>query len=71
LRKAFGEDREFIRTEFGRGYRFTAAVHSTGAWSACQRPTRRRRSTQRLVPQCVPRRPLHGWRVPKLLQPTV
>src|ERR1700741_4958697 len=29
LRKALGEDREFIRTEFGRGYRFTAAVRST------------------------------------------
>jgi DNA-binding winged helix-turn-helix (wHTH) protein len=29
LRKALGEDRDFIRTEFGRGYRFTAAVRST------------------------------------------
>ena len=29
LREAFGEDRDFIRTEFGRGYRFTAAVRST------------------------------------------
>src|ERR1700720_942278 len=26
LRKALGEDGDFIRTEFGRGYRFTAAV---------------------------------------------
>jgi DNA-binding winged helix-turn-helix (wHTH) protein len=26
LRKALGEDRDFIHTEFGRGYRFTAAV---------------------------------------------
>ena len=26
LRKALGESRDFIRTEFGRGYRFTAAV---------------------------------------------
>jgi DNA-binding winged helix-turn-helix (wHTH) protein len=26
LRRALGEDRDFIRTEFGRGYRFTAAV---------------------------------------------
>jgi DNA-binding winged helix-turn-helix (wHTH) protein len=41
LRKALGEDRDFIRTEFGRGYRFTAAVRSTVAWSACQRRTRR------------------------------
>src|SRR5438874_7368063 len=29
LRKALGEDRDFIRTEFGRGYRFTAVVRST------------------------------------------
>jgi DNA-binding winged helix-turn-helix (wHTH) protein len=29
MRKAFGQDRDFIRTEFGRGYRFTAAVRST------------------------------------------
>src|SRR5438105_10967403 len=41
LRRALGEDREFIRTEFGRGYRFTAAVRSTVPWSACQRTTRR------------------------------
>jgi DNA-binding winged helix-turn-helix (wHTH) protein len=27
LRNALGEDRDLIRTEFGRGYRFTAAVH--------------------------------------------
>jgi DNA-binding winged helix-turn-helix (wHTH) protein len=42
LRKAFGEDRDFIRTEFGRGYRFTAAVRSTVAWGACERSARRR-----------------------------
>ena len=29
LRRALGEDRDFIRTEIGRGYRFTAVVHST------------------------------------------
>ena len=57
LRKAFGEDRDFIRTEFGRGYRFTAAVRSTVAWSACQRPARRQdRSSERLVPQWISRR---------------
>jgi DNA-binding winged helix-turn-helix (wHTH) protein len=49
LRKALGEDRDFIRTEFGRGYRFTAAVRSTLAWGACQRPTRRRRPPNRRV----------------------
>src|ERR1700732_1286935 len=54
LRKALGEDRDFIRTEIGRGYRFTAAVRSTGAWSACRRPTRRgHRSSRRLVPQWI------------------
>jgi DNA-binding winged helix-turn-helix (wHTH) protein len=36
LRKALGEDRDFVRTEFGRGYRLTAAVRSSVAWSACQ-----------------------------------
>ena len=51
LRKALGEDRDSIRTEFGRGYRFTAAVRSTLAWGGCQRPTRRRRlPNQRVVP---------------------
>ena len=33
LRRALGDDREFIRTEFGRGYRFTAAVRSIVAWA--------------------------------------
>jgi len=42
LRKAFGQDRDFIRTEFGRGYRFTAAVRSTVASGACQWSARRR-----------------------------
>jgi DNA-binding winged helix-turn-helix (wHTH) protein len=41
LRRALGEDRNFIRTEFGRGYRFTAAVRSTHAWNGCRRPRRR------------------------------
>jgi DNA-binding winged helix-turn-helix (wHTH) protein len=42
LRRALGEDRDFIRTEFGRGYRFTAAVRSTGRIA--------RRSTSRECP---------------------
>ena len=50
LRKALGEDRDLVRTEFGRGYRFTAAVVSTADWSACQRaPRRRKRPRQRAV----------------------
>jgi DNA-binding winged helix-turn-helix (wHTH) protein len=39
LRRALGEDRDFIRTEFGRGYRFTAAVRSTGR-IACRSTSR-------------------------------
>lgn len=31
LRKALGPDGAFIRTDFGRGYRFTAVVRSTNA----------------------------------------
>ena len=41
LRKALGDDRDFIRTEFGRGYRFTAVIRSIVAWgamSALERP---------------------------------
>lgn len=59
LRKALGEDRDFIRTESGRGYRFTAAVRSIGARGAFQRPTRRRhRSSQG---RWISRRPPHRW----------
>ena len=58
LRKVLGEDRDFIRTEIGRGYRFTAPVRSTGAWSGSRRPTRRRhRSSRRLIPQWISWRP--------------
>ncbi len=34
LRKALGEDRDVIRTEVGRGYRFTAEVRSIVGWGA-------------------------------------
>jgi DNA-binding winged helix-turn-helix (wHTH) protein len=61
LRKALGDDRDFIRTEFGRGYRFTAAVRSTAARSASERQTRRRRRPRRPIS----RRPLRGWRGPR------
>src|SRR5260221_11737355 len=68
LRKALGEDRDFVRTEFGRGYRFTAAVRSTLASGACQRPTRRRRlPNQRVVPPMGAGRPPHGWCIPRSL----
>jgi DNA-binding winged helix-turn-helix (wHTH) protein len=62
LRKALGEDRDFIRTEFGRGYRFTAAVRSITSPNACRRPTsQRRRSDRTLFPQPTCRRSLQGW----------
>jgi DNA-binding winged helix-turn-helix (wHTH) protein len=60
LRKALGVDRDFVRTEFGRGYRFAAAVRSIGARGACRRTTRPgTRPSQRSIPQwiyrCVPK----------------
>jgi DNA-binding winged helix-turn-helix (wHTH) protein len=72
LRKALGEDRDFIRTEFGRGYRFTGAVRSTVTWSACERSTRHvHRSTQRLVLQWISRRPPHGSCIRKSFRQTL
>ena len=72
LRKALGEDRDFIRTEFGRGYRFTAAVRSTLAGSVCQRRARRRhRSSQKSVSRWISPRPPHGWWVPGSLWQTL
>jgi DNA-binding winged helix-turn-helix (wHTH) protein len=49
LRKALGEDRDFIRTEFGRGYRFTAAITSIVAVPENQRPMRRGHRSRREV----------------------
>jgi len=40
LRKALGEDRAFIETEIGRGYRFTAAVKSTAPWNPSRHAAR-------------------------------
>jgi DNA-binding winged helix-turn-helix (wHTH) protein len=60
LRKVLGEDRDFIRTEFGRGYRFTAAVISTVAWNARERTPRRcYRASQMFIPHCTSRRRFH------------
>src|SRR5712671_3229570 len=56
LRKALGQDRDFIRTEPGRGYRFTAAVRSTiarGAVSA--RRDEGARPIKGLFPQWIAR----------------
>jgi DNA-binding winged helix-turn-helix (wHTH) protein len=70
LRRALGDDRDFIRTEFGRGYRFTAAVRSTVSstvtWTACGRTTRQgHRSKSKSVPRRISRRPPHDWCVPR------
>jgi DNA-binding winged helix-turn-helix (wHTH) protein len=57
LRKALGEDRDFIRTEFGRGYRFIAPVRSI-AQTACRRPMQRQ-SRRGSGVASISRRPLH------------
>jgi DNA-binding winged helix-turn-helix (wHTH) protein len=62
LRNALGEDRDFILTEHGRGYRFVAAVRSNVTWSAFQRPLPLRYwSAQGLFPRRSVRRAPHGW----------
>jgi DNA-binding winged helix-turn-helix (wHTH) protein len=62
LRRALGKDRDLIRTEFGRGYRFTATIRSAGAWSSCQRsPRRRHPSGQRAPSEWTSQRSPHGW----------
>ena len=64
LRKALGEDRDFIHTEVGRGYRFTAAVRSTDSRNPSQPPMRRRCCSEEvLFPRPITRRPLHGWSI--------
>jgi DNA-binding winged helix-turn-helix (wHTH) protein len=51
LRKALGGDRDFIRTEFGRGYRFVGPVCSTVSGNTFQRTEQR--SSQWLVRQWI------------------
>jgi DNA-binding winged helix-turn-helix (wHTH) protein len=52
LRKALGADRDVIRTEVGRGYRFTGLVCTNTVTDARQRPTRpNQRSGRTLFPQ--------------------
>src|SRR5438874_12868685 len=52
LRKALGADRDVIRTEFGRGYRFTGVLRSNDAADARQSPTHARLGRGRtLFPQ--------------------
>src|SRR6202045_3436256 len=60
LRKALGADRDFIRTEFGRGYRFTGVLCTNTVTDAHQRATRPKpwsgrplfRQVCRQLPQC-------------------
>jgi DNA-binding winged helix-turn-helix (wHTH) protein len=40
LRKALGADRNLIRTEFGRGYRFIGILRSNATAHACRGPRR-------------------------------
>jgi DNA-binding winged helix-turn-helix (wHTH) protein len=64
LRRALGEDRDYIRTEFGRGYRFIAPVHSTDSWGSHQCPMRQLYPSIRgLFPRRTTQRPSHGWSV--------
>lgn len=66
LRRAFGQDRDFIRTEFGRGYRFAGVVQSTVAQNICQRKMLyRSQSDRELFPSAACRRSLHGLRASK------
>jgi DNA-binding winged helix-turn-helix (wHTH) protein len=48
LRKALGADRDIIRTEVGRGYRFTGVLQSNAAADACPSPTSPVRATLQL-----------------------
>ena len=60
LRKALGADRDVIRTEFGRGYRFTGVLCTNTVTDAHQRATRLKqrsgrplfRQVCRQLPQC-------------------
>jgi DNA-binding winged helix-turn-helix (wHTH) protein len=64
LRRALGADRDFIRTEAGRGYRFIAAVRLAVPSSRCQRLIQRRYWSNRTVfPQRTTLRPYCGWSV--------
>jgi DNA-binding winged helix-turn-helix (wHTH) protein len=72
LRKALGEDRDYIRTEFGRGYRFTAKLRSSVALgvsgsAACQQ----HEPSPWLIGREILRQPRHGWRIPRSSRQTV
>jgi DNA-binding winged helix-turn-helix (wHTH) protein len=51
LRRALGADRDLIRTEFGRGYRFTGVLASNAAARSCRRLRRSKARFARLYSQ--------------------
>jgi DNA-binding winged helix-turn-helix (wHTH) protein len=62
LRRALGEDRDCIRSDHGRGYRFAGAMRSNSEWHGFQRPPQFRSwSTRKLFPQRSGRRASRGW----------
>ena len=54
LRKALGADRDLIRTEFGRGYRFIGALGSNTTARSCRRPRRSKPRLPALIPRELP-----------------
>jgi DNA-binding winged helix-turn-helix (wHTH) protein len=52
LRKALGGDRDFIQTDFGRGYRFTGVARSNPEADRRKHPTRAKlRSDRTFLPR--------------------
>jgi DNA-binding winged helix-turn-helix (wHTH) protein len=70
LRRALGEDRDYVRTEFGRGYRFIAAICSTVPWGSSQCSMRLPyRAINGLFPPRTTGRPSRGWSLDCLGRP--
>jgi DNA-binding winged helix-turn-helix (wHTH) protein len=66
LRKALGADRDVIRTEIGRGYRFTGVFRTNTVTDARQRSTRpKQRRGRTLFPQHCRQSPLEASTVPE------
>jgi DNA-binding winged helix-turn-helix (wHTH) protein len=66
LRKALGADRDVIRTEIGRGYRFTGVFCTNTLTDARQRSTRpKQRRGHTLFPQHCRQSPLEASTVPE------
>jgi DNA-binding winged helix-turn-helix (wHTH) protein len=62
LRKALGKDRDFIRTEFGRGYRFTGAARPIAAVPENPGPMpRHQRLRRETCRKRTVRRSLRNW----------